>query len=397
MRMAAAVFTARNVRLLVLPSIAAFAAACEDAPLPHEPSAPANVLISSDVVPTRQQVASLTGARYWADGYVWSSNVTSSASFSPTSDWAFNVAANRGGSPITVTKPTGTTGQYIVTFPGLSAWLGSKTTVRVSAESGAGYGVPDDVFCKPVTAHLVNDKIDVRCFRGSGGGPINGAFRLLATRNYLDLAFAYAHLPANTNYAPEAKGSWNSGGPMTVVRHGVGRYEVIFSNLGPTLPAGIGGHVQVNAVGTSNRHCKMENSQVAIDVHVWVRCLTPTGVLADSKFTVLFASPAERLAYTIAHQPSTPSYAPLPTFSWNPSGGAITITRQSAGKYRVQWAGVDPEINGFGNIQVTGWGTDNSHCKVYTLNGLAPDFVDVLCYNPSGAAVDAKFTVLLGS
>jgi hypothetical protein len=396
--MTATAFATRTFRLLALPAFSALALACNDAPLPQEPQVAANDLISDDAVPSRQQGAALLGVpHYWADAYVWASNATTGVPYDARSDYAFSVVSNRGGGFINVAKPVGTTGQYTLTFPGLSAWLGSKSTLHVTSDNASGYGIPDDVHCKPVTAYLVSDKVEVRCFRASTGAASNGAFRVMVTRNYMDLAFAYAHQPSSTNYSPEAKGSWNPGGTSKIIRHGVGQYEVVFNNLGPQIPAGIGGHVQVSAVGTGNKHCKMEDSGVWTDVSVRVRCFSQAGQLADSKFTVLFVSPAAHLAYTLGDKPSTPSYTPLSSFSSNPAGGAITITRTAVGRYRIQWAGVDPQINGFGTIQVTAWGSDNTQCRVNIISGYNHDFADVLCFGAAGVLTDARFTVLLGS
>jgi hypothetical protein len=341
--------------------------------------------------------ALMGGSRYWADGYAWAPGATATAPYTPSPDWAFNIGSGRSGGSVTATKPAGTTGRYIVTFPGLSAWLGGKSTVHVTSDEARGYGLPDDVHCKPLTAYLVSDKIEVRCFRASTGAASNGSFRVLVTRNYLDLAFAYAHQPTSTNYSPEAQGSWNPAGTGNVIRHGVGRYEVVFNGLAARLPAGVAGHVQVNAVGSGNAHCKLENWAGTTNLSVWVRCFGAAGQLVDSRFTALFVTPTEHLAYTIGHQPSAPGYNPLPTFSSNPTGGFIGITRIAVGNYRIKWSGVDPEIFGQGNIQVTAWGSDNTQCKVDTLNGYTYDYADVLCFGPNGVRTDTRYSVLLGS
>jgi hypothetical protein len=141
----------------------------------------------------------------------------------------------------------------------------------------------------------------------------------------------------------------------------------------------------------------VENWSASTDLSVWVRCFTPAGQLVDATFAVLFVTPAEHLAYTIGHLPSTPGYNPLPAFSSNPTGGFIGITRIAVGYYRIKWSGVDPEILGQGNIQVTAWGSDNTQCKVETQNGYMNDYADIRCFGPSGVPTDARYTVLLGS
>jgi hypothetical protein len=105
-----------------------------------------------------------------------------------------------------------------------------------------------------VSAYLVSDKVEVRCFDARTGLPANPYFTLLVTRNYSDLAFAYAHQETATSYTPSTQGSWNTAG-TTVARRGVGQYRVTFNNLATKLPPDVMGRVQVNAVGTSNAYC----------------------------------------------------------------------------------------------------------------------------------------------
>jgi hypothetical protein len=129
-----------------------------------------------------------------------------------------------------------------------------------------------------------------------------------------------------------------------------------------------------------------------------VRCFTPAGQPVDSKFTALFVTPAQHLAYAIAHQPTTPSYFTLLPFTWHPlSPGNTTVTRTGVGTYRVHWAGIDPEIVDYGNVQVTAWGTDATQCRANHITGINDDFADVMCFGPNGAPADSRFNVLLGS
>jgi hypothetical protein len=89
-------------------------------------------------------------------------------------------AARRADGSMRVTRPAGTTGRYIVTFTGLSALLGSRSTVQVTE-----YGVTD-TYCKPVNGRLVSDRLEVRCFRASTRAPANAAFSVLVTRERAD-------------------------------------------------------------------------------------------------------------------------------------------------------------------------------------------------------------------
>src|SRR5262245_30617439 len=127
MRTITAAFAARA---LALSTLTALALACEDAVSPGGAIVPPNDIHSAERVPTRREMgALLLGPRYWADGYAWSSNTTTPL-YSPSPEHSYN----RTGGAITIAKPAGTTGRYIVTFSGLSAWLGTKSTVHVTTE-----------------------------------------------------------------------------------------------------------------------------------------------------------------------------------------------------------------------------------------------------------------------
>jgi hypothetical protein len=391
--------TARAVRLLLLPALSSLALAC-DSSTPQEPLVPDQRVpqhegeSGSDAAPTRQELAELIGGgRRWADGYAWATDPISPGSYSPRPDAAFN----RTGRSISITKPAGTTGRYIVTFAGLSGYLGSRSTVHVSADNNVAYDLPNDTYCKPVTAYLVSDKIEVRCFRISTRTAANSTFRVLVTRSYEDLAFAYAHQPTGTDYSPSAQGSWNPAGSSKVIRRGVGRYDVVFNNLGSELPGDVEGHVQVNAVGAGGAHCKVQTWNGSLNLTVGVLCFTAAGQPVDSKFTVLFVVPSEHLAYTWMSHPTASPYFHSRYYSSNPAAGEIFSSRPMDGWYYIVWQGVDAEILGLGNFQVTAFGSDNTQCKMGTPNGGTGKEAEVLCFSATGAPANTTFTVLRGS
>ena len=361
--------TATSLRLL-LTSVSLLATACEESSSPLEPPA------------TPQDLPGAFEEPRWADGYLRVTDPLSTG-YSPTANFSFN----RAGGVITITRPAGTTGRYIAAFGGLSALLAGRSVVHVT-----GYGVGNS-YCKPVTSYLASDKVEVRCFKAANGTPVNAGFTLVVTGAMGDRGFLYAHQPTGTGYAPDALGSWNPAGTMKVTRFRKGEYEVVFTNLRPSeLPLG---HAQVTAVGSGQARCTLGEWGGEPDLYVQVSCHTPAGALVDSKFSVLFARPADHLAYALADQPTTPSYTPPVFGAWNPSGGGISIIRSGVGKYSVRWLGADPRILGRGNVQVTpvefGTGT---HCKV---TGQGSESAQVRCYRPNGTLVDSYYSVMLGS
>lgn len=373
---------ATSLRLLLLPALL-LAAGCGDRPELTGPAEPPTADIQE---PSPQQTTgSLQDLAYWADGYLLADAPTAT-SYGPLPSASFN----RSGGSMRIVKVAGTTGRYVVRFSGLSALLGGKSNVRVT-EVGANL---DGLYCKPVGAFLVRDSVEVRCFRLGTGAAANAKFFVQVLGKRDDRAFAFANQPTATNYAPATAGSWNPTGASRIYRDGVGQYRVVFTGLGARLPTGVGGHVQVNGVGTSKVHCKVQTWGGSPDLTVSVGCYSPAGYLADSKFTALFAQPAAHLAYVWADSPTTAQYRPYSVYASNPAGGAMTITRYGVGAYEVTWTGVDAAIRDFGNVQVTAWGESSTQCKV---TGLGNEWVTLQCIAGNGVAVDAQYTVLLGS
>jgi hypothetical protein len=370
---------AARLRVLTVAVLALGAAACEEVTEPSpRPEAPSVVGVRRDL----SALGTPLDRAHWADGYAWANNPTG-ALYNPSSFYAFN----RLGNAITIRKPAGSTGRYIVKFTGLSALLGSKSTLHVTGYLG------DNHYCKPVTPTLVADSVDVRCVDGNTLTSANSYFTVLATRSYGDLAFAYAHLQTGNNYAPQGSASWNPAGSIRVFRNGVGSYSVRFNNLG-TYTGTNGGHVQVSAVGIGQQHCKVGGWGGSPNLSISVLCFGGAGVPRDTPFNVLFLLPADHLAYAWADQPSSASYTPSTFYSWNPAGGAINISRTGTGRYNVSWTGADPAIFDGGDVQVTAYGGGATQCKV---EGGGSASATVRCFAPHGALVDSFFDVLLGS
>jgi hypothetical protein len=370
-----------SLRLLV-PATALFAVACDDSSNPIGPEA---TPIAEAEAPASEAITGpLEDFAYWADGYLMAANVDGAVV--PVSAASFN----RSGGAISVTKVAGTTGRYVARFRNLTTLLGGKSTLHVTAADGKTGGN----YCKPVGGLLVRDSVEVRCYRVATGSAVNTAFSLDVLGKRDDRAFAFANQPTATNYAPASAGSSNPAGPTRIYRDGVGMYRVVFTGMGARLTAGVGGHVQVNAVGANKVHCIMDQWGGSPDLVVTVACYSPAGARADAKFTTLFTPPAAHLAYVWADQPTLSSYNPNSTYSSNPVGGAVTITRTGVGAYTVRWIGIDAEIRDYGNVQVTAWGFNNAQCK---MAGYTVDAVSVECYGANGAPMDTYYVVLLGS
>jgi hypothetical protein len=116
------------------------------------------------------------------------------------------------------------------------------------------------------------------------------------------------------------------------------------------------------------------------------------GVAADTAFNIFFVLPSAEVAYVWADQPTSSSYTPNTFYSWNPTGGPVSVTRNGTGNYTASWSGL-ALLDG-GDVQVTSYGGGNAQCKVVSWGS---NIANVRCFTPGGAPVDTYYTVLLGS
>jgi hypothetical protein len=100
--------------------------------------------------------------------------------------------------------------------------------------------------------------------------------------------------------------------------------------------------------------------------------------------------------YARANNPTASSYTPTAAYSYNSSGGTITITRSSTGSYAVRFRGLGGHGTAGGHVQVTAYGSGSEACKVSSWSSLGPDFiVYVRCFTVAGTPVNTQYTVLV--
>ena len=94
-------------------------------------------------------------------------------------------------------------------------------------------------------------------------------------------------------YVPSTIYSYNAAGRAganTVTKTSTGSYTVTCKGVGGGTAWGAGGHVQVTAYGSENaNYCKVGSwSTGGTDFAVTVRCFSPGGALADTRFDLAF-------------------------------------------------------------------------------------------------------------
>jgi hypothetical protein len=90
-----------------------------------------------------------------------------------------------------------------------------------------------------------------------------------------------------------------------------------------------------------------------------------------------------------ATQPTTATYYPSTSVSYNSAGGANKITRLGTGRYRIDM----PRLSAPGNAQVTSYGATSNRCNLHARPYAANSGVrfDVNCFTRTGTPADTTF------
>jgi hypothetical protein len=133
---------------------------------------------------------------------------------------------------------------------------------------------------------------------------------------------------------------------------------------------------------------------------VAVNVLYTTSVQADP------GRGAVPLCYVWAHSPTSASYTPSGTYSYNLvyRSGGNTVTRSAVGTYQVTCRGVGGAgLSGVGStswgagghVQVTAYGATSNYCKIVNWGTGGANFTgNVKCWTHAGAAADTPFDLL---
>ena len=203
--------------------------------------------------------------------------------------------------------------------------------------------------------------------------------------------YVWANEPTTASYTPSSSFSYStSGGDITITRSSAGSYQIVADGL-----AGVaaGGTMMVTAYG-SNAYCFSDGWSSSGDaLSMSVLCEDPAGANVDTRFTAMFVSASgitvPDLLYAWASQPSTASYTPSSSYSYNASGG-ITIARSNPGRYVVTFAGVSTRDH----VQVSSY-VDAARCQAgsMTIDAAGMNVV-VQCHDEAGTPADSRFTIL---
>ena len=317
----------------------------------------------------------------------------SSGSYTPS---AADQSTSAGGS-IGVTRQSD--GVYDVLFPNMTKGAGQREIVQVSSTGGGNVSCQIGSWNPGAGGTVAR----VYCF-SPNGLPADGQYtRLLAESGTLAgrFGFVWADQQTADTYNPNPNWSDNSsGGAIVVTRAGVGNYAVRWAGLARTAGQ-LDETVIVGAYGNLPRRCNVVSWDAfgTADLTASVSCADVNGVPADSRFVAAVVErgrSTRRYGLTWANQPTNPIYATTSNgYTRTSTVGAVSISRTAVGSYQVRLGGqartgASPET-----VLVTAYGS-TSYCRAsqWAANG-ADMLVTVLCFDPSGAPIDSRFTVFL--
>lgn len=307
---------------------------------------------------------------------------------------------NSGGGTIEITRSG--TGVYSVRFAGMGRTPGQRDNVQVSAVNAtvAAYCKAD--VWQTVGADL---RVPVSCF-GADATPVDSKFTIMALGAWAigktePIGFLLSVGGTGPMFLDSAATSRNSsGGHVAIGYNSEGNVSVNFEGLqpaGPRLPAAM----TISAVGLTPRHCHI----IAIDASIpgfGIFCNQPGGALGDSPFSLLWMQhgrPSMRFGFASPQNISqTTAYSPDPGFLINSSGAAVSARKTSTGHYRVIFAGLARQAGATETVLVSSFlFIPDRVCDVVSWgnSGTTDLFVDVACADPSGAPVDARFSVMV--
>jgi len=113
----------------------------------------------------------------------------------------------------------------------------------------------------------------------------------------------------------------------------------------------------------------------------------------ETKVDYIKVNEPDFTAFAWANSSTSSSYSPNSSYSYNSSGGDITIQRSSIGKYQVTFAGVK-NPNNLGHAQASPYGSNNRLVTISDLTFSGDDvIVDVSVFSSSGTPTDGLFNV----
>ena len=304
---------------------------------------------------------------------------------------------NSGGGSITITRDSA--GWYNVRFVGLARSggpSGGRDNVQVTA-----FGSPAGVFCK--LRGWTNDGADrlvpVHCHRADGTATDSRFTILLAGARAFDLTMPLAFVllppqPSGFAVLDTSQTAFNSvSAHIQVNRVAAGSYSIGFPGLSqPNAPVTI----LTSAVSASTEHCQTSAYNLS-GGGLAALCANTAGVPADARPDILWFTrgrAGHRYGYVTTHSIVAQIPPVDPVFTFNSSGGAVTMRRLAVGQWTATFAGLGRPAGGTEIVLVSPFTGPDHLCTIVSWVTAGSDLTaTVQCFNAAGAPVDGQFNL----
>jgi hypothetical protein len=307
-------------------------------------------------------------------------------SYEPSADFAFNGT----GGEITINRID--TGRYRVTFDGLQGGPNLSTSVSVTAFGSS------TITCSVADLASTQNSSDVSvvCWDNALTATADSGFSIMVLGDsVMPAPSAFLESGGSAPLAAlDPRFNWTSGRHPQAVTHNAsaGDYNVILGVGNAPLSAKL---VTPHGANGGER-C---NIAAVISGGLELKCYDRAAAPADGRFyTVQVAGgrPGQRFGFAMANNASAASYTPLASTSFNSSGGAITITHPSAGRYVANFAGLQKQAGHSENVQVTAMGGGLTTCNAVdwsnSVDGLQ---VTIECRNGALQLANTRYEVMV--
>jgi hypothetical protein len=329
-------------------------------------------------------------------GYALAEQPTAAATYVPAAATRFN----SGGGTIEVTRSA--VGVYSVRFAGLGRQPGQRDNVQVSANGSVFAYCKVDLWSTN-GADLV---VPVVCF-DVNGNPADSRFTIMALGAWAfgktaPLGFVLYQLDTAmfVRLDSSATARNSTGGHVDVSHASEGNFPVGLGGLGAAWVAAPAA-VTVTGAGTSVRRCRLSAYDRA-NAGLAVACSGLGGGPRDASWSLLWLQhgrPTMRFGFAWAtSETSTVDYTPIADFLINSSGASVKARKTGLGQYHVVFAGLGRSAGATETVLVSPTFTPADRiCDIVSWGntGASDLFVDVACYDPTGAAIDSRFGVMV--
>lgn len=329
-------------------------------------------------------------------GYALADQPTAAGTYVPAAATRFN----SGGGTIEVTRSS--VGVYSVRFAGLGRQPGQRDNVQVSAYSSVFAYCKVDVWSTN-GADLV---VPVFCL-DLNGNPVDSRFTIMALGAWAfgktaPLGFALYRLDTAmfVRLDSSATARNSTGGHVDVSHASEGTFPV---GLGGLESAWVGAPAAMTVTGAelSVRRCRLTAYDKAT-AGLQVSCTGLGGGARDASWSLLWLQhgrPAMRFGFAwTTSETSTVDYTPVADFLINSSGGSVKARKTGLGQYHVVFSGLGRSAGATETVLVSPLFTPADRiCDIVSWGNTGANdlFVDVACYDPTGASVDSRFGVMV--